>query len=309
MINSNSLTPELAEKIAGEVISFQIAADAGKELKKIMINSLEESLIKEDKKLAHDALFNARDKSLAPYEKKFKAMLKRIWAEEERILIANIKKMKKAWLHKDKVDDILYSSAIFEKKLTNGATDIAIEVMTAEGKRVVSIYDFDMVFDVQNPEVTKWLKSYMPIFSEKLEAVSAKKLRASLIEGIEAGEGVPGLANRVYEIYKDWGFTRAETIAQNQVIRASSRAALNVYRQSGVVKKKIWITYFDERTCPHCEMMDGKVIGIETNFFDLGDESIAKVDGKEQILKMNYEEIEGPPLHARCRCAVGAVVD
>jgi len=309
MIKLNSLTPELAERIADEVASYRIAAEAGKILKQMVIDGIRESIIKEDKKLAHDALFNARDKSITPFEGKFKAMLKRIWGEEERILIANIKKMKKAWLHKDKIDDILYSSAIFEKKLANGATDIAVEVMTAEGKRVVSIYDFDMIFDVQNPEVTKWLKSYMPVFSEKLEEVSAKKLRATLIEGIEAGEGVPGLTNRVYEIYKDWGFTRAETIAQNQVIRASNKGALNVYRQSGVVKKKIWITHFDERTCAHCEMMDGRVIGLETNFFDLGDESTVKVDGKEQVLKMNYEEIEGPPLHTQCRCAVGAVVD
>jgi len=309
LIKLNSLTPELAEKIAGEVVRFKIAAEAGDRLRRMMTDRVREYLTKEEKKVNHDALFNGRDKSIAPFEKKFRAMLKLIWSEEEKILIANIKKMKKAWLRKDKVDDILYPVGVFEKKLETGASQIFIEVMEKEGKRTIEVYDFDMIFDVQNPEVTKWLKSYTPMFSEKLEEVSVKKLKATLIEGIEDGEGVPGLANRVYELYKDWGFSRAEAIAQNQIIRASSKGALNVYRQSGVVTKKIWITHFDERVCPFCESMDGKVIGLEENYFDLGDESTVKVDDKEQVLKMNYENIEAPPLHNRCRCAVGAVVD
>jgi len=84
---------------------------------------------------------------------------------------------------------------------------------------------------------------------------------------------------------------------------------LNVYRQSGVVKKKIWITHFDKRTCAHCEMMDGRIIGLEENFFDLGDESKVEVEGKEQILKIDYEEIDAPPLHTRGKCTIGAIVD
>jgi len=186
------------------------------------VQNIKETLKEDDKKAAHDALFTALFKSLAPFENKFQAMLKRIWDEEKRILVANLKKMKKAWLHKDKIDDILYPTAIFEKKLATGASNIFIEVMDKEGPRVVNLYDFDMIFDVNNPEVQKWLDSYVPMFSEKLEDVNVKKLRATLIEGIEEGEGVPELTNRVYETYKDWGFKRAEDIAQNQVIRASN---------------------------------------------------------------------------------------
>jgi len=308
MINSQLLTDNLAEQVAVEAIKFYLAPDVVKTLKQMMINDIKKS-VEDEKKLAHDTLFNALFKSLAPFEKKFQAMLKRIWGEEERILIANIKKMKKAWLVKDKVDDILYPTSIFEKKLEKGASQICIEVMEKEGPRVVNLYDFDMIFDVQNPEVTKWLKSYTPMFSEKLEEVNVKRLRATLIEGIEAGEGVPGLTNRVYTLYKDWGFKRAEDIAQNQVIRASNKAALNVYRQSGVVEKKIWVTHFSPNTCAHCEQLDGTTIGLEENFFDLGDESRVEVEGKEQVLKMNYETIDAPPLHNRGRCTVGAVVD
>ena len=316
MINPNLLTDGLAEKMAKQIVAHnikeefvEILSQSNSSFSKRLVQNIKETLKEDDKKLAHDTLFNALFKAINPFEKKFETMLKRIWGEEERILIANLKKMKKAWLHKDKVDDILYPTAIFEKKLATGASNIIIEVMDKEGPRVVNLYDFDMIFDVNNPEVQKWLDSYTPMFSKKLEEVNIKKLRAELIEGMEAGEGVPELTRRVYETYADWGFQRAKDIAQNQVIRASNKAALNVYRQSGVVTKKIWLSYLDDRVCPHCESLDGKVVGLETNFFDIGDESIVKVDGKEQVLKMDYEPIETAPLHNKCRCSISAWIE
>jgi len=309
MINSNFLTNELAQKVAVEVCKPIIINKATVILRQMLIDSLKEAAKEDDKKLVHDALFNALFKAINPYEKKFETMVKGIWDEERRIIASNLKKMKKAWLHKDKVDSILYPVAVFEKKLANGAKDIIMEVMTTEGKRVVSLYGFDMIFDVNNPKVQEWLESYTPMFSKKLEEVNVTKLRAELIEGTNAGEGVPELVTRIYDTYDDWGFRRAKDIAQNQVLRASNRAALNVYRQSGVVKKKIWITHFSPRTCAHCEQLDGTIIGLESNFFDLGDISKVEVEGKEQLLKIDYEEIAAPPLHNRGRCTVGAYIE
>ncbi len=310
MINPNLLTDELAEKMAGEAIRFHMAAEAGKALQRIMINELKEILKEDDKKQTHDALFNALFKAISPFEKKFGTMLKRIWGEERRILVANIKKMKKAWLQKDKIDDVMYPVAIFEKKLANGATGIFIEVMDKEGPRVVSLYDFDMIFDVNNPEVQKWLKSYTPMFSKKLEEVSVEKLRAELIEGMNAGEGVPELLKRVNTTYANWDKVRSETIARTEVIRASNQAALNVYRQSGVVTKKIWVTYHDARTCPSCELLDGKIIGLEQNYFSVGDPpEVIEQGGKKFTFDNSYTDIDAPPRHALCRCSISAYIE
>ena len=240
-------------------------------------------------------------------------MLRRIWAEERQIVIRNLKKMKKAWLHKDKVDEIIYPVRLFQKKLEDGTVMIFLEVIDVISGKVIAIYDFDMIFEIDNPEVKKWLKSYVPRFSKKLEEVSVEKLRAQLIAGMEAGEGIPELLRRVYETYDDWGFRRAEKIARTECLRASNKAALETYRQSGVVTEKIWITYFDKRTCPHCERLDGDIISIDKDFVEYGTTMITQVeeDGKltTHKLDINYEHIESPPLHAQCRCAVGAYIE
>jgi len=234
-------------------------------------------------------------------------MVKGVWEEEKRIIVANLKKMKKAWLTKDKVDEVLYPVGIFEKKLANGASEIFAGAMDKEGDRIVALYDFDMIFDVDSPETQGWIKGYTPKFSKNLEKVSVAKLRRELIEGMNVGEGIPELLRRVYETYGDWGFRRAKVIARTEILRASNKAALEVYKQSGVVKKKIWITYHDPRTCPHCERLDGNIISLEKTF--VGDVSIVEVDGKVQRLDTSYEAVDAPPLHAQCRCTVAAYIE
>jgi len=310
MINPNFLTSELAEKVAVEVCKPIIINEATVILRQMLIDSLKEAAKEDDKKQAHDMLFNALFKAISPYEKKFETMLKRIWDEEKRILVANLKKMKKAWLQKDKVDSILYPTAVFEKKLANGASGIFVEVMEKEGPRIVSLYDFDMIFDVTDPKVQEWLESYTPMFSKKLEEVNVAKLRAELIEGMNAGEGVSELVRRVYETYDDWGFRRAKRIARTETLRASNKAALETYRQSGVVKKKIWVSYIDKKTCPSCELLDGKVIGLEENYFSVGDPpEVIERDGQKFTFDNSYCDIDAPPRHVSCRCTLSAWIE
>ena len=281
---------QLANRIAYECLCEYCQEVVSQDVKDQIVKLVKEELIinVDEKKRKHDEFFGALFKAISPYKKEFEDMIKAIWDEEERIIIANLKKMKKAWMTKDKIDQLLYPVGVFEKKLANGTMQIFIELMGKEGRRIVALYDLDMVFDVENPEIQKWLASYTPEFSRKLEAVNVERLRAELSEGIKAGESIKELAQRVYTTYDDWGFRRAELIARTETLRASNEAALETYRQSGVVEKKIWITYIDDRTCEECDGLDGEVVELEKDF------------------EGGYD---APPAHPRCRCAVGGFIE
>jgi len=212
--------------------------------------------------------------------------------------------MRKAYLRKDAIDQLLYPRVVAEKKLSAQAAEIILVVLTERGPvEMGTIAGAEAVFNVQNPEVQKWLTSYTPKFSVNLEEVSVLKLRAELIEGINAGEGIPELIKRVNLTYDHWNKVRSETIARSETIRASNRAAIEAYKQSGVVKKKMWMAEPD--ACNWCAPLDGKIVDLETAFFDIGDEYTVKVDGKDQTMRLDYETVETPPLHPRCRCAIG----
>ncbi len=313
MINPELLTDDLAAEVAEEVICTCCAEHVEKHLTdKVVEYTIKELLdnimpsVNELKRLAH---FEKLFKSLKPYEKQYRAMLATVWEKERRIVVANIKKMKKAWLSKDKIDDLLYPVGQFEKELSENALKIDVEIIDAQGTaEMATIGATDVVFDVTNPEVQNWLKSYTPKFSKALEEVSTTKLRRELTQGIGAGEGIPQLIKRVNNTYVNWNKVRSEAIARSETMRASNRASVEAYRQSGVVKKKVWITHFDARTCAWCKRMDGKIVSIEKPFFAQGSRFGVNVDGKRQVMKLDYETVESPPLHTLCRCTISPVV-
>jgi len=313
MINPTLLSDTLASKVASEVVysrlrdaamgyvAERIAENVSKELIDVSLTYIAE--------MKRALMFEKLFKSLAPHEKKFVAMLHSIWGDECKIIIANIKKMKKSYLKKDAIDQLLYPRGEFEKKLSAQAAEIILVILNEKGTQEMgTIAATDVVFDVQNPEVQKWLKSYTPKFSTKLEEVSVTKLRSELIKGMDAGEGVPELIKRVNLTYDNWNKVRSKAIAQNQALRASNRAALEAYKQSGVVKKKIWIANL-ATACHWCAPLDGKIVELEQPFFDMGDEYTVKVDGKSESMKLDYETVESPPLHPRCLCAISAWIE
>ena len=292
----------LAQRVAHECLREYCQEVVGQSIRGQMIRLVKEEIEsgKDEKKRKHDEFFGALFKAIAPYERKFKAMIGSIWDEEERIIIANLKKMKKSWMTKDTIDHLLYPVGVFEKKIADGTTQIFIEVMSSEGKRIVALYDLDVVFDIGNPGIQEWLADYTPKFSSQLEAVNVAKLRVELSEGIKAGESIRELAKRVNETYANWNRYRSEMIARSETIRASNAAAKETYRQSGVVKKIIWLTNLDDRTCSWCEDLDGKVIDIEDNFFDKGDTYSVEGEDGRQSMNLDYTDVGYPPLHADC---------
>lgn len=310
MINPNLLSDSLATQVASEVVysrlykvtidylTNEIVANVSKELLDIPLTYIHE--------LKRNLLFEKLFKSLVPYEKKFKAMLHGIWEEERKIIVANIKKMRKAYLRKDAIDQLLYPKSASEKKLSEQAAQIILVILTERGAAEMgTIGVADVVFDVTNPEVQNWLASYTPKFSAKLEEVSVLKLRSELIKGIKAGEGIPELIERVNKTYAHWNKVRSENISRTEVMRANNRGAIEAYKQSGVVKKKIWITHM-AGACAWCRKMDGKIIALEKPFFNQGDEFTVKVDGKNQTMRLDYEIVESAPLHPRCKCTISA---
>jgi SPP1 gp7 family putative phage head morphogenesis protein len=69
---------------------------------------------------------------------------------------------------------------------------------------------------------------------------------------------------------------RAEMICRTETIRSYAQGSVNQYKKAGVHYWE-WIASYDERTCPVCSSLDGKVFRV----------------GEPQ-----------PPIHPNCRCSV-----
>lgn len=84
-------------------------------------------------------------------------------------------------------------------------------------------------------------------------------------------------------IFKDEKAYRVERIARTELITAYNKAAVEEYRESGLVEQIKWITAEDDRVDEECSLNENKTVKIGESF----------PSGDEQ-----------PPIHPNCRCDV-----
>lgn len=167
-------------------------------------------------------------------------------------------------------------------------------------------------FDVLNPEVLPWLEKYTGLMANTVNRNLVESIRTALSAGIENGETLREVRNRVLEsmgctrddkgkiVADDKAKYRAEMITRTETDRAQN-AGRQVQLQESGAKTKVWRA--NPGACEFCQELDGMTVGVEENFFDRGTQ-ITVVDGddSERHLVLNYSDTPYPPLHPNCLC-------
>lgn len=162
-------------------------------------------------------------------------------------------------------------------------------------------------FDTTDPTIAEFIKHRTRLVSTAINQETDKQLRAELAEGISSGEGVAELRARIERVYGAAAGARSERIARTETIRAENFASQEAWRQSGMVEKKEWYTAHDERVCKFCGPMNGTIVELAANYFDKGDRFTGSDGGPP--LKIDFDDVSGPPLHVNCRCTLLPVLN
>lgn len=105
-----------------------------------------------------------------------------------------------------------------------------------------------MSFNVANPAVAKFIEERAQRFAELINETTWNMLKDALREGMDKGESIPDLMKRVVEVMGERIRSTPENIARTEVIGASNGGTLDAWKQSGVVKGKVWLAALDDRT-------------------------------------------------------------
>lgn len=158
---------------------------------------------------------------------------------------------------------------------------------------------------VEDPEVIKALEREMFKFAREIDDTTADALQQELIDGMDAGETIDQLSDRIGGLSDEWveGW-RSEMIARTESVRASTAGHIEAWRSTGAVDRKVWNAAED--ACPFCQDMDGAVIDLDGEFFEQGEEQEVEWRGQTLSMSHDYSGINGPPLHPSCRCVLVA---
>lgn len=207
----------------------------------------------------------------------------------------------KGMKHKDWLDDVT-DWEDFDAQLAKALAPIMLGVIADTGKMAMEQVALDAsLFNAFTQSIQDYYNSRSQKVSKDVNDETEKQLRAELSEGIRGGETSFELRARVEKVFGFAATVRADRIARTEVTTAQSFADIEAWTQSGVVEAKEWYTALDERTCKFCRPMQGQIVGLNKKYFDKGD-VFEGDDG--QTINLDYADVQGPALHANCRCVL-----
>ncbi len=155
------------------------------------------------------------------------------------------------------------------------------------------------IFQAIHPKVPLAVDRLALDFCDETNDTSTKRLdlalhatREEIKEGLELGETLPKLSERVGKIFDS---KRAVDIARNESARAMMSGQHMAAVDSGVVIGKRWLAKSD--ACPICKALNGKVVGMDEDF---------AYDAKA---KAAYRAVPYPPRHVNCTCSWSPIID
>lgn len=211
----------------------------------------------------------------------------------------------KGYTRKDWLNDLLdWAQAAVDFKTAIQPTVHAVLLET--GRSAIQDVGLEASqFDPFTPALIDYFQNRSTKVAKDVNDETEKQLRAALSQGVIDGKSSYELGAVVEDVMGSASTLRADRIATYEVTHAQSYADIQAWTQSGVVEGKEWYTAHDDAVCPGCQFMDGKTAGLSENFMDKGDAINVDREGKSPYkLNLDYEDIEGCPLHNGCRCVI-----
>lgn len=161
-----------------------------------------------------------------------------------------------------------------------------------------------IAFDIDDPHYVEAFNRDAGRFVRSVNEETEKKLRLALQAGVESGENIQQLKQRIAATF-DMAPARAEMIARTETARFNGLGRIEQMRQTGVPMKKRWL--LAGGACELCRAIAERGdIGIDGAFWGLG-ETIIGTEGT--AYSNDYAPVVSSPAHPNDRCMAIFVVD
>ena len=160
------------------------------------------------------------------------------------------------------------------------------DYMTSAGKEAMQTVNPDKEFNITD-KITAALKSRAEAFGLGVNRTTRDKITSAISSGLDAGEGMTEISDRINSIYQEFPTWRSDLIARTEATAANNDGFIEAYKQSDVATHKEWINAGDDRV--RLEHED-KPVGV-------GGEIVSV--GKAFSNGLQY------PSEPNCRCVLG----
>lgn len=179
--------------------------------------------------------------------------------------------------------------------LTAAVGTIMVGVALSGGNQANKLIGVDTPY-LLDDSTRKLVDSQIHKFGVSVLDTNRDKIAEIIAEGLKNGNGPSKVANAIRTQMPEFSKMQATRIARTELLTTINNSAIDAWKKSGVVKAKQWVT---KDPCPYCAPMEGKIIGLDENYFEKGDTWLGEA---KSPIKLDYRSITAPPLHPNCEC-------
>lgn len=243
----------------------------------------------------HRAILDRFDARVAGKEKKLGAVVAEMMRRQQDAVMAKLSG-RAARATPDVVENP-FSKPEWIKKFREAIRPVLRDIVGEAGQAGIDDVKASVDFKLTDPNVVRFIETRAQRFAQAVNETTWNKLKDTLSDGYQAGEGVDKLAVRVTDTMTLRIGQSAEVIARTEVIGAENGGMLEGWRQSDIVKGKTWLaTMSGGRTRDTHVEAHGQTVGLDEDF-EVGDGS-GPAPGQ---IGLAEEDIQ-------CRCTMIAVV-
>ena len=154
-------------------------------------------------------------------------------------------------------------------------------------------FDYTLV----NTRAQEWARRYSGELIQGINDTTKQAVQQAVERWYGNGEPLSALTDDLARVFDK---KRAKLIAQTETTRAAAEGNRAGYKESGVVTGLVWKTSNDEKVCPYCGSLHGKIVSLEGGaFYD---------ELPEDLRSKTKRRFDLPPAHPGCRCRISARV-
>jgi len=150
-----------------------------------------------------------------------------------------------------------------DSAIVEATADLFVEISTTNAEAVIAELALDVTYDPTVPALTEWLKTKAITFADKAYDTTIDKLRPSLVEGLDAGETIQELADRVDAVFEGRK-NNALTVARTETAGTANAGSAEAYRQAGLEENE-WLKGGPDSRESH-QALDGVRVAIGARF-------------------------------------------
>ena len=134
------------------------------------------------------------------------------------------------------------------------------------GQSATNLIADDVIYEIST-KVVKEIEEKAKLTVESVTGTTNKAIDDALKAGIDAGDGINELSDRVSGVYEEFPTYRSDLIARTETTGLNARTSIDAYQKNGVEAKE-WIATHDGNTRPEHMALDGEIVPVDKNFSD-----------------------------------------